>query len=216
MKSREAPLLNLDIRPIADLAPKVRFWKGASIGSQGEPCENVYIITEGQVLLSRRDARGEDYALYLLGPGDLFGEGSLGAVRRWLVTARALTDGAAHVLPASQIPKFAQYYPQLTAHIVTLLCSRLERAHIRLDIVTTDSARERLLGMLNVLADYHGELRDGCRWLPMRLTQAELGGMVGLARETVARVMGELESEGLIRRQGRRGLWLVDMPHGES
>lgn len=215
MKHREAPLLDLDSRPLADLAPKVRFWKGACIGAQGEPCENIYIVSEGQVLLSRRDAHGEDYALFLLGSGDLFGEGALGSSRRWLVTARAVTDGSAHVLPAALIPRLAQYHPQLTAHIVTLLSSRLERAHVRLDIVTTDSARERLLGMLNVLADYHGEARDGSRWLPMRLTQAELGGMVGLARETVARVMGDLESEGLIRRQGRRGLWLVDMPQGE-
>ncbi|MGV3722784.1 MAG: Crp/Fnr family transcriptional regulator [Actinomycetota bacterium] len=215
MKQREAPPLNLDSRTLSDLAPKVRFWKGSCIGAQGEPCENIYIISEGQVLLSRRDAHGDDYALYLLGSGDLFGEGSLAGTRRWLVTARAITDGSAHVLPAAQIPRFAQYYPQLTAHLVTLLSARLERAHIRLDIVTTDSARERLLGILNVLADYHGEVRDGSRWLPLRLTQAELGGMVGLARETVARVMGDLESEGLIRRHGRRGLWLADMPHGE-
>lgn len=212
MKHADRSSLNLDSRPLADLAPKVRFWKGTCIGTQGDPCENIYIIAEGQVLLSRRDAQGNDYAIYLLGQGDLFGEGSLSRDRRWLVTARALTDGYAHVLPAVQLPRFAQYYPELMAHIVTLLCSRLERAHVRLDIVTTDSARDRLLGILNVMADYHGEARDGSRWLPLRLTQAELGGMVGLARETVARVMGDLENEGLIRRQGRRGLWLYDMP----
>jgi len=208
--------IDLDSRALTDLAPRSRIWKGTRIGTQGEPCENVYIIAEGQVLLSRRNAEGEDYALYLLGPGDLFGEGSLGRQRRWLVSAKALTDGILHVLPAGQLPRFAQFYPQLTAHIVTLLSSRLERAHLRLDIVTTDSARGRLLSILSVLADYHGETRDGARWLPMRLTQAELGSMVGLARETVARTLGELESEGVIRRLGRRGMWLYHVPDIET
>jgi len=215
MKLPERIPLQFDSRPLSEIAPKVRFWRGACIGTQGEPCDSVYIIAEGKVLLSRRDAHGDDYALYLLGSGDLFGEGALGSRKRWLVTARAISDGSAHVLPVSQIARFAQYLPEFTAHIITLLSNRLERAHVRLDIVTTDSARERLLGMLNVLADYHGETRDGRRWLPIRLTQAELGGMVGLARETVARIMGELESEGVIQRQGRRGLWLADMSHSE-
>jgi CRP/FNR family transcriptional regulator len=212
MTQRERPLLDLDSRPLADVAPKVRFWKGGRIGTQGEPCEHIYIIAEGQVLLSRRNPDGDDYALYLLGAGDLFGEGALGKDRRWLVSARGVTDGSMYSLPASQLSRFAQFYPQLTAHIVTLLSARLERAHLRLDIVTTDSARERLLSLLNVLADYHGEERDGARWLPLRLTQAELGGMVGLARETVARTMADLEADGVIRRQGRRGIWLYYVP----
>ena len=212
MPPRERPPLDLDSRPLADIAPKIRFWKGGRIGTQGEPAEHIYIIAEGQVLLSRRNPNGEDYALYLLGVGDLFGEGALNRDRRWLVSARAVTDGAAYALPASQLPRFAQFYPQLTAHIVTLLSARLERAHLRLDIITTDSARERLLSLLNVLADYHGEERDGARWLPLRLTQSELGGMVGLARETVARTLADLEADGVIRRQGRRGVWLFHIP----
>ena len=32
--------------------------------------------------------------------------------------------------------------------------------------------------------------------------------MIGLARETVARTLSDLEEEGLIRREGRRGMWL--------
>jgi CRP-like cAMP-binding protein len=215
MNFRDRFSADLDSRALNDLAPRVRLWKGSRIGTQGEPCENVYIIAEGQVLLSRRNAEGEDYALYLLGPGDLFGEGSLSQHRRWIATARAVTDGVVHALPACQLPRFAQFYPQLTAHVVTLLSARLERAHLRLDIVTTDSARGRLLNILTVLADYHGEMRDGARWLPLRLTQAELGSMVGLARETVARVFGELEAEGIIRRQGRRGLWLYHLSDPE-
>ncbi|MFN3653011.1 MAG: Crp/Fnr family transcriptional regulator [Armatimonadota bacterium] len=204
------PLASLDLGagPLADLAPRVPFWKGMRIGVQGEPCDSLYIVAEGQVLLRRRGVSGEDYALYLIGPGEVFAEGSLHPSGKWLVSAHAVTDGAAHVLPASQLGRFAQYYPQLMAHIISLLSTRLERAHQRLDIVTINSARERLLGLLKVMAAAHGQVREGSTWLPLRVTQSELGEMISLARETVARTLQELENEGAIRRQGRKGLWL--------
>ena len=81
---------------------------GLAIGVEGAPCQHLYIIVAGQVLLSRRDARGEDSARYLLGTGDLFGEGALLPGRRWVMTARPVTDGAAHVLPAAQLARLSQ------------------------------------------------------------------------------------------------------------
>lgn len=197
----------LDTRPLGELAPTRAYWKGSDIGAQGQPCESIYIIVRGQVLLSRRGQDGVMQPLYVLGAGDLFGEGSLRPDHRWLVSARTLTDVVAHVLSATQFPQLAQYYPQLTTQILSLLAARLERAHRRLDLVTTDSARARVFGLLSVMAEYHGEEQGGQVWVPMRLTQAEFGQMLGLARETVARLMAALESEGLIRRQGRRGFW---------
>ena len=198
----------LELRPLADIARRTRIWKGMEIGIQGQPCDSLYIIVDGQVLLSRRSPAGEDHALYLLGSGDLFGEGSLNTEPRWMVSARAVTDGSMYVLAAAQLPRFAQYYPQVTAQVVALLSARLERAHRRVDLITIDSARERVVGLLEVLAEHHGDRRGRDVWLPLRLTQAELGEMVGLARETVARALAELEAEGHIRREGRRGMWL--------
>jgi CRP-like cAMP-binding protein len=58
------------------------------------------------------------------------------------------------------------------------------------------------------MAEHHGR-REGDRvWVPLGLTQEDLGKMVGLARETVARLLAELEDSGLIRREGR-GVWLL-------
>lgn len=200
-------LLDLDSRPLVDIAPRVPFWRGRIIGVQDQPSNGLYIVAEGQVLLSRRSPGGDDVAMYLLGAGDLFGEGSLRPNPHWLFTSRAVTDGSMHVLPSQHLPRFAQLYPQLAAHLFSLLCDRLERAHIRLDMMHTSSARDRLLRMLQVIGDYHGRPAGEELWIPIRVTQAELGEMVGLARETVARSLAVLEADGLVRR-GRQGLWL--------
>lgn len=211
---REAePQFQLDEALLADVAQRRPFFKGRLIGVQGQRCEEVQIIAEGQVLLCRENDRGDDYSLYLLGPGELFGEGALHPDAHWLVTARAVTDGAAYVLPAAGLSLLFKHYPQLGARVLALYSLRLERSHRRLDVTQQTGAKARILKLLHVMAEYHGESNGARVWMPSAVTQAELGEMVGLARETVARVLAELEEEGAIRRDGRRGLWLTPADH---
>ena len=202
-------LAELASGPLADLAPLRVFRRGEILGRQGEPCEHLHILARGQVLLCRTSPNGADNALYLLGPGDLFAEGSLQQSRRWLVTARAVTSGLVHTLPAVHLPRLAQYYPQVTSHLVALLSVRLEWAHQRLDLITALGARERLLSLLRLLAKVHGTPAGSGYQMTLSLTQAEIGSMVGLARETVVRCLAEMEECGLVRRQGRHGFWVA-------
>ena len=51
---------------------------------------------------------------------------------------------------------------------------------------------------------------EGWIRIPLHLTQGELGDLVGLARETVARTLTDLTLEGLIRRGGRRSVWVAE------
>jgi len=198
--------LDLDLGHLSDLAPRVPFTAGMVLGVQDEPCTHLHILTEGQVILSRKSPGGETTVLSLLAAGDLFGEGSLLPSKTWLVTARAHTDGAAHLFSGAMLPRFAQHYPRLAAHVITLLSSRLALAHRRLDIIRTSSAREKVLGVLALLADRHGFEEDGRYWIPVKMTQSDMGDMVGLARETVARCLAELRSEGVFA-QERQGIW---------
>jgi CRP/FNR family transcriptional regulator len=186
------------------------------LSEQGAPCDSLYRLGAGQVLLSRHKRDEGEYGLTLLGRGEVFGEGSLRPHKRWLSTVRAVSDGWCHVIPAVQVPRLAQYYPGLMVEILALLSGRLERAHRRLDVLMQDAARDRVLGMLQLLAGYHGESRGGETVVEIAVTQAELAGMVCLKRETVARSLSELEADGLIRRSPRRGVVLLALADGQS
>lgn len=193
---------------LGEVATRQAFQRNTLLGAQGTPCTRLLILGRGNVLLSRRTPDDRESALYLLGPGDLLGEGSLRREQVWLVSARALTDGFCHSLPASHLPRLAQFYPELVAQIVSLLAERLEWAHRRAELMIYAGARDRLLGLLEALGTKHGSMEGGRLWVPLRVTQQQLGEMVGLARETVARGLAELEQQGVIERCARRGLWL--------
>lgn len=202
-------LPHVDLQALDEIASRKALMKGRLICVQGQQADSLYLIVEGQVLLCRTDADGEDYSLYLLGPGQLFGEGALHPEGLSLVTARAISDGTAYVLSAAMLPRLFQHYPELARHILNLLSIRLERAHRRLDVTRMADARSRLLSLLYAMADHQGQANGAEVWMPLPLTQAELGQMIGLARETVARILTQLAKEGAIRRDGRRGLWLI-------
>lgn len=204
---RAAP--ELDMAVLAEVSSLYRFTRGTELAVQGEPCSSLHILRQGQVLLSRQNPEGESYALSLLGPGDLFGEGSLRPAGCWMASARAVTDGSVYVVPTAQVPRLAQFYPQLVTQLLRLMSGRLEQAHRRLDLFATTSARERVIGLLRVMAGSRGEIRGEELWLPLPLTQAELGGLLGLTRETVTRVIAELEAEGILRHIGRRGFSIL-------
>lgn len=205
---RLLPDTELDDSLLEEIAVRRPFFQGRLIAVQGQRSEGLCLVGEGQVLLSRRNEAGEDYALFLLGPGDMFGAGAVRPEGRWLVTARGVTDGFLYVLAPANLPRLFEFYPHLGVHFLRLLSVSLERAYRRHDVAQNNVARERLFKLLSLLAEYHGQPKDEEIWLPLHLNQTELGEMVSLARETVARALAELEEEGRIRREGRKGLWV--------
>lgn len=198
----------LDSSEFAPLAPRAFFARGQLIGSEGQPCDGLLVISRGRALLSRQGTRADSATLYLVGPGDLLGVHAFGPEGQWTVTARAVTDTVVRQISRPNIRRMLARRPELTEFLLAQMADRLDRAHRRCLVSTNDSARERVLALLSLMSDYHGEAVGDEVWLPLHLSQAQMGEMVGLARETVARTMTLLEDEGLIRKAQRRGFWL--------
>jgi CRP/FNR family transcriptional regulator len=205
---RDGLLEALDSSECAPLAPRAFFGRGQVIGAEGEPCEELVVLQRGRVLLSRQGMRPDSAALYLVGPGDLLGVAVFGSERKWTLTARAVTDTVARQITRPNIRRLLTRRPELAEDLLARMADRLYRAHRRCLVSTNDSARQRVLALLCLMSDYHGEPAGDEVWLPLHLSQAQMGEMVGLARETVARTMTLLEDEGLIRKAQRRGFWL--------
>ncbi|MBI5508484.1 MAG: cyclic nucleotide-binding domain-containing protein [Deltaproteobacteria bacterium] len=70
--------LSLDeLRQIHTAAERIRFQAGATLIKQGLPGTALYILTQGKVRVSTKDAAGNDVVLVELGPGQYVGEMAL-------------------------------------------------------------------------------------------------------------------------------------------
>lgn len=191
---------------LADAARKLAWQPGEEIGRAGDPCGHFLVLECGQVVLSRQAAEGRQRTVALLGPGDLFGEEALQGEGEWRHSAHALTGVTVYAIPAHLLPTLTRHFPELNSGIIGGLLGRLEAAHRRLELLDHQGIQARVVALLQLLARRNAAA-DGPFLLLPPLTQEQLGEMLGVARETVARTMAQLEREGTIRRRGR-SRWL--------
>lgn len=89
-------------------------------------------------------------------------------------------------------------------HLLDYTMDRLRRANQQIHDMTFLNVRSRIVKKLLALAqDYSSdELNEFV--IPVKITHQQIAEMVGAARETVSKVLQELQDEGLIAIQGKR------------
>lgn len=201
-------LSELEIEQLASMMETRAYRAGELIVGPDTPPGSVYIVREGTVRLFHRGPGEREVTVELLGRGRLFGISALfGRPRRGLLAAAA-TDAAICVVEARRFLELIGQQPTLLLNLVGQLADQLIRAEERLGQVAAPDPRARLAAALLRLA---AAREPGGPGEPVYLnaTQAGLAREIGVRRETVNRLIAEMEAEGYLRRAGRR-LVLLD------
>lgn len=164
----------------------------------GSRANSVFAVASGTLRVFTSGPGGAEPTLALLGPGDLVGE--LGVLDD---VPRSTSVGALQKAEVVEIParSFLQAYhddPAIARRLVALLSGRMRS----LNDGFTDLASLDLGGRLAKFVLAEAERRD-TDVLRLSLTQAQLGQLLGGARQTVNQVMQGLERAGLVRMDGR-------------
>jgi CRP/FNR family transcriptional regulator, cyclic AMP receptor protein len=167
--------------------------KGDIMLHDGSAVKGWYAVLNGLVKLQSHSSEGQISTFLGVTAGDWFGEGSVLKTepRRYDVIALAETtlmclDRAQfHHLHATNLP-FNQF-------LVSHLNRRLGQAMTIIDAGRTRSPSQRIAMYLSRI------FWPGYRQL--RLSQEELGLLVGLSRQTVNRILNEFEIQGLVTLQ---------------
>jgi len=96
--------------------------------------------------------------------------------------------------------------PHVSLGITKMIGKRIER---RLRNLLFLSNRDRLTHLLLELAEEYGRRTNEGVELGVKLSHQELANVIGSTRETVTVVLGELQSEGLVK-VGRRRIVLLN------
>jgi CRP-like cAMP-binding protein len=164
----------------------------------GSRATAVFAVASGTLRVFTSSPSGAEPTLALLGAGDLLGElGVLDDLPR-STSAGALRRSEIVEVPARAFRSAYDADPAIAHRLVSLLSARMRS----LNDGFTDLASLDLGGRL---AKYIvGEVeRQGSDRLQLTLTQAELGQLLGGARQTVNQVMQSLERAGLVQLEGR-------------
>ena len=170
--------------------------------------QQLWVVVDGAVRLTTRlENRQQVHAV--LGRGSYFGLAS--ALGYGAFTLQVHTAGQTQlaVMDGLRLRRILQSYPRLWRYVAGLAYGRLRltlgvMAYNRLRPLTQRIVR-RLLGYALSSAILEGESPQ------LRMTQADLAGMVDAGRTRINLALKKLSSEGLVR-AGYRTITLLDMP----
>ena len=101
--------------------------------------------------------------------------------------------------------------PGLALGVTKLIGLRRKRVERRLRSLLFRSNRERLTQLLLDLTDQYGNATTEGVEMGIKLSHQDLASIIGATRETVTTVLGEMQSEGLLRIE-RQKLIVLDLP----
>jgi CRP/FNR family cyclic AMP-dependent transcriptional regulator len=163
------------------------------------------LVLEGILLQSLRV--GNHAGLRMLGPGDVLALTQ--APRSILVveaTCRATVPTRMALLEREMLMAVRRW-PQIAAGLHAHAGEQSERLVTQLMICQLPRVDERIVALMWLLAESWGQVTPDGTLLPISLTHAALGGLIGARRPTVTLALGKLTSAGVIRRRPQG--WLL-------
>jgi len=178
--------------------------KGGIIYLPGEPSEQVYIVAEGRVKVSRISESGKEFTLSYYDPGELFGEQTLLEGGPRLTMAVALVDSSLWVIPRETFLDLARSSSTFALRLGTIIGRRRHELENRMESLVFRDVPSRLALQLLELAERYGVEKDGAIEIELKLSQLELANMIGATRETTSTALNELKRAGILETSHRK------------
>ncbi|MBA4747284.1 MAG: Crp/Fnr family transcriptional regulator [Sphingopyxis sp.] len=165
-------------------------------------------LISGVLKQVRTDADGVERVVALIHPAGFVGE---------LFTpsdeceVRALTDARLCLFPRAAYVRMVEDNPRLAMGVARRALKASAESRALLDLIGRRRTEARVAGLLLALADAAG--REPCQpaeRFDLPLSRGDMAALLGTTIETVSRQLGALESKALIKRVGRRTLYICD------
>ena len=194
-----------DLRAVFDsLKTSAEYAKGAVVFRETDPCNNVFVVCEGSLKLVTGSREGKVLLLRSAGPGQVLGvaEAVLGEGAPYECSAIAVGPSVVAVIPRDTFMRFVLSYPEACFRMTVALSEQYRWAQQEarfLAFGATSTARLTHL-LLDWSADRGEVPADGVH-IPSPFTQTELAQSIGTTRETVTRILGDLDRRGILERR---------------
>ena len=162
---------------------------------EGEPCQGLYLVHEGNVKIYKLSAEGREQILSNVRRGGSFNEVAVFDGGPNPANALAVEPSVVWILPRQVIIETIQNYPQVALAVVHNLGTRLRHLVNLVEDLSLRQVSARLAKLL---------LETATSEESQPLTQQEMAARLGTVREMIGRSLRQLETRGLIRMERGR------------
>lgn len=205
---REVPIFteldDEDLGLIMKMAVRHAYPKNTMIVIEEDRGDMLYIIESGSVKITRLDDEGHEVILAILGSAEFFGEMALLDGQGRSANVMALEDAVLFTLHRRDFLDVLERFPSISIQLLREMTSRLRKSDQQIKSLSLSDAEHRIGIALHRFAEDMGIFKMGQVIINRLPYQQDIANMAGTSRETVSRMLKNLEKKGLVEREGRR------------
>lgn len=182
--------------------------RGEALFAAGDDSLACATLISGALKISSFGKDGTERILSLVHPSGFVGEMFAPVARHDVI---ALTESRLCVFGRKDYERAIERFPALGRALLRRSAEDLFESRSIIDLTSRRSAKQKVAGFLLAMARAASDSPchpGACFDLP--LSREEIAGVLGLTIETISRQIGKLEMDGIIAREGRRGIRLLD------
>lgn len=192
-----------DIEALARLCTRRHYPKDTVVFFENEEGDFFFMIIEGRIKVTILGDDGREVILSVLGTGDFFGEMALLDNEPRSASAIAAEETELLCLHRTDFQSVLADNRALLTSFIKVLTARLRKANQQISTLALLDVYGRVARVILEMAKEEGRrLKDG-RIAFRRATHQEIANRIGTTRETVTRMLKEIERQGLIEIDGR-------------
>ncbi len=196
---READPKTLD--QLAASSVVVSYGNRQRIFDKGDEGDRLLGVLAGQVRIYVMSSEGRELIMNVILPGELFGEISLIDGKPRSASAVAIGDTDLLHIRRSDLQALLQKNSELCFKFMSVLCERVRWTSGLLEDASLLDLPSRLAKRLLNLAQGVGEKEGEAIRIGVKLSQTDLGNMLGVTREAVNKQLREWKKDGIVDMQ---------------
>ncbi len=176
--------------------------KGQVLFHAGHKFEAVYAVRSGSFVSTSTNEEGQEMVTGFYLPGEIIGLDAINSGKH-PTTARALETSSVCALPFDKLQELAAVIPSLQQQLFKVMSSEIQAEHELMMLLGRKSADERMAAFLINLSQRFKRRGLAADRFRLSMTRSHIGSYLGLAVETVSRLLTRFSQEGIIDVQDR-------------
>lgn len=194
-----SPLEPAELDRLAQITAIKRLRTRQDLFRKGDDGSQAYVIISGRLKISSAGEDGKETVLRIMDPGEVVGEmAMLDGVPR-SATATALEPCEFLVIQRRDLIPFLERHPRTAIKLLEAQMARVRALSAQLEDRVFLNLPSRLAKKLLALSDNYGVERPDGITIDLKLSQGELGEMVGTSRESINKQLRAWTEDGVVK-----------------
>lgn len=180
------------------------FKRGQNIFTEGALPSGIYFVKKGKIKKFKTLNSGKEQIIYLCSEGEMIGYAAFLGEERYPDSAATITESLIGFISKDRLVRLLNKHEELSKLLIKKLSHEFGVMVNFIATFTKKSVRERVALTLLILNENFRQKTKEEEEIEIELTREDFANIVGIAVETLVRILSDFAKEGLIMKRKRK------------